>query len=149
MRKHAKDETQILIVDDDQLVRDFAVDTLQYGLNRGVITFESGFDAWQFISSQPDKVDIIIADANIPDMDGFELLKYVKKSLPDKTFIITAGDAELEETASRNCADAFISKPYDVKDLFAVIKKVVKTSNSPPEAKIKVFRENRPPSPSD
>ena len=71
-------DIRILIVDDDQLVRDFAVHTIEYGTDRLVTTLDSGFKAWEFIQSQPENVDIIIADANIPDMDGLELLYWVK-----------------------------------------------------------------------
>ncbi len=67
-------QTQIIVVDDDQLVRDFAVHTIEYGINRQVATFDTGFNAWQFLLNRPDEADIIIADANIPDMDGVELL---------------------------------------------------------------------------
>lgn len=143
--QNSKSTAQLLIVDDDQLVRDFAVHTLEYGMNRRILTFESGFDAWQFIHQHPDKVDIIIADANLPDMDGFELLKHVKSALQDKFFIITASDAELEETACENNADAFITKPYDVTDLFTLIRKINNTVKNASEGKIAVFRENRSP----
>ncbi len=114
---------QILIVDDDQLVRDFAVHTIEYGTNRKVATFGSGFQAWQFIRSQPEKVDIVIADANIPDMDGLELLAQVKRAFPDMIFIITTSNPAFEKNANQLGADALLSKPYDVNDLFAIVQK--------------------------
>jgi CheY-like chemotaxis protein len=141
----AKPTVQILFVDDDQLVRDFAVHTLEFGLNRQVITFDNGFNAWQFIQQQPDKVDIIIADANLPDMDGYALLRNIKKTLPEKHVIITAGDPALEKIANQLGADGFISKPYDAKDLFAIIKKYALASNPSENSKVTVIRENRTP----
>lgn len=135
-----------MVVDDDQLVRDFAVHTLEYGLNQRVVTFESGFDAWQFIRQHPHKVDVIIADANIPDMDGFELLRFVKQSTPDKFFVITAGDPDMEDIAGQYLADAFISKPYDARDLFAVIRNYASTGAAAGANDIAVFKDYRPPS---
>ena len=116
---------QILIVDDDQLVRDFAVHTIEFGTNRKVTTFDNGFNAWQYIQDQPHLVDIIIADANIPDVDGIELLERVKKSCPQKKFIITSSNPACEKSAYQMGADAFVSKPFDVNDLFTVIQQLM------------------------
>jgi YesN/AraC family two-component response regulator len=116
-------EVQALIIDDDQLVRDFAVHAIEYGTNRKVATFGNGFQAWQFIQNKPECVDIIIADANIPDMDGLELLAEVKKAFPDKKFIITTSNPAFEKSAYQFGADAFLTKPYDANDLFTIVKK--------------------------
>jgi YesN/AraC family two-component response regulator len=133
-------ELRVLIIDDDQLVRDFAVHTIEYGTNRKVATFGNGFQAWQFIQTQPDSVDIIIADANIPDMDGLELLAEVKKAFPDKKFIITTSNPAFEKSAYQFGADAFLSKPYDVNDLFAIVQQFYGKSRA---SKITTFPNSR------
>lgn len=125
-------DINILFVDDDQLVRDFAVETIEYGTNRKVMILDSGFKAWEFIQRQPEKVDIIIADANIPDMDGLELLERVKRTHPHKRFIITSSDTSCDSDASEKGADALLTKPYDVGDLFAVVQKFI--IDAPPVA---------------
>jgi YesN/AraC family two-component response regulator len=132
-------EHQFIIVDDDQLIRDFAVHTIEYGTNRKVATFENGFQAWQFIQSQPENVDIVIADANIPDMDGLELLAEVKQAFPEKIFIITTSNPAFEKSANRLGADAFLSKPYDVNDLFAIVQTYIRNEARPRKAKIKAL----------
>lgn len=136
---NATPELQILIVDDDQLVRNFAVNTIEYGTNCKVATFGSGFQAWQFIQSRPDNVDIVIADANIPDMDGLELLAEVKQAYPEKIFIITTSNPAFEKSAHRLGADALLSKPYDVNDLFAVVQNYCNSDTAPKNNKIKAF----------
>ncbi len=128
----------ILIVDDDRLVRDFAVHTIEYGTNRKVTTLENGFSAWEYIKKKPENVDLIIADANIPDMDGLELLGQVKKAHPGKIFIITTSNPSYEDTAYRLGADAFLSKPYDVGDLFAIVQKFF-IETAPSQSKITEF----------
>lgn len=132
-------ELQVLIVDDDQLVRNFAVNTIEYGINRKVATFGSGFQAWQFIQKRPDEVDIVIADANIPDMDGLELLAEVKQAYPEKIFIITTSNPEFEKSAHQLGADAFLSKPYDVNDLFAVVQKYYNSDTASKKNKVTAF----------
>lgn len=132
-------ELQVLIVDDDQLVRNFAVNTIEYGTNCKVATFGSGFQAWQFIRSQPDQVDIVIADANIPDMDGLELLAEVKQAYPEKRFIITTSNPAFEQSAHQLGADAFLSKPYDVNDLFAVVQQYYNCGSASKKNKVTAF----------
>ncbi len=129
----------ILIVDDDQLVRDFAVHTIEYGTNRKVTTFDNGFQAWQYIKNRPKDVDIIIADANIPDIDGLELLDQVKRSHPGIKFIITTSNPTFEKTADQLGADAFLSKPYDVNDLFAIVQNFIIYSEKSPETPVMVL----------
>jgi CheY-like chemotaxis protein len=132
-------ELQVLIVDDDQLVRNFAVNTIEYGTNRKVTTFGSGFQAWQFIRNQPDKVDIVIADANIPDMDGLELLAEVKQAYPEKIFIITTSNPAFEKSAHQLGADILLSKPYDVNDLCAVVQKYYDNDTASQKTKVTAF----------
>jgi two-component system, response regulator YesN len=134
--------TKILIIDDDYLVRDFAVHTIEYGINHKVMTYDSGLQAWQFISSRHQEVDLIIADANIPDMSGLELLERVKTRFPEKVFIITSGDPETESQAKQLGAEAFISKPFDANDLFAVIKTFGTKPAPPREASVTVIEGN-------
>lgn len=126
-------EAQIIVVDDDQLVRDFAVHTIEYGINRQVVTFDTGFNAWQFLQNRPEDADIIIADANIPDMDGMELLKKVKKLYPDKKFVLTTSNPDFEDIAHQMGADAFLTKPYDVSDLFTIVQQFFGTPASDPK----------------
>lgn len=120
-----------MIVDDDQLVRDFAVHTIEYGTNRKVATFDNGFSAWEFLQTQPQEADIIIADANIPDVDGLELLDRIKKNYPQKQFVITSGNPDLADIANKKGADAFLSKPYDARDLFTIVEQLCVRPASP------------------
>lgn len=121
----------VIVIDDDQLVRSFAVHTIEYGTNRKVATFDSGFNAWQFIQNKPGEVDIIIADANIPDMDGMQLLSQVKSKHPEKKFILTTSNPDIEKAAYQLGADAFLLKPYDIDDLFILIRQFL-SNDAPP-----------------
>ena len=118
-------DRQILIIDDDQFVRDFAVNTIEFGTNSKVTTFESGFRAWQYIQNHPNGITIVIADANIPDMSGLEVLEQLKKHRPDTTFIITSSNPDHENAAYHMGADAFVSKPFDVNDLLTVMQELI------------------------
>ena len=113
----------VLLVDDDQLVRDFTAHTIEYGTNRSVETFESGFFAWRYLEQRHESIDLVIADANIPDMDGLELLKKIKERFPGKAVIIMGAEPDMEKKAQQMGADAFISKPFNAEDLFVVARR--------------------------
>jgi DNA-binding NtrC family response regulator len=140
---HPPSKPQVLIIDDDQLVRDFAVHTIEYGINHKVMTYESGFQAWEFIHTHPHQVDIVIADANIPDMNGLELLERVKKHHPQKKFILLAGDPRIEGEAKQLGADAFISKPFAAGVLFAVVEKFGSKPAPPTDATVTAIESKR------
>jgi CheY-like chemotaxis protein len=119
------DNARILVVDDDKVLREFAVHAIEFGTNRQVTTFESGFLAWQFVLEQSSLVDVVLADANIPDMNGLELLERIKNKFPKMIFILTSSTFDYEKSACQMGADAFIAKPFDIEDLFTVIDRFI------------------------
>lgn len=131
----ALNQRQILLIEDDYFVRDFAVNAIEFGTNRKVTTFESGFRAWQYIQKNPTEIMIIIADANIPDMSGLEVLEQTKQHHPNKTFIITSSNPDHEEAALHMGADAFVSKPFDVNDLMTIIEELILTPAPPTDVR--------------
>jgi CheY-like chemotaxis protein len=115
---------QIAVVEDDLLVRDFVVDTLEFSINRKIHTFDSGFAAWQYVrSSNP--VHIVFADIHVPDMNGLELAERIKADLPEIICILASSDPADEPLAKTAGADAFLLKPYGVSDLFALVQTFV------------------------
>jgi two-component system KDP operon response regulator KdpE len=115
---------QIVVVEDDPLVRDFVVDTLEFSVNRKIHTFDNGFAAWQYIqTSHP--IHILFSDIHVPDMDGLELTARIKAAHPEIICIVASGNPADEWRASEAGADAFVLKPYGVNDLFALVQTFV------------------------
>ena len=115
---------QIAVVEDDQLVRDFVVDALEFSTNRKIFTFDSGFAAWQHIQSAR-TIHIVFADVHVPDMDGLELTARIKAARPDVICILASGNPSDEHAAMDAGADAFLLKPYGINDLFALVQTFV------------------------
>ena len=118
-------------MDDDQLTRDFAVDVLAYSVNREVMSFNNGVEAWDYIRN-PESADIILSDVDMPEMDGLELLKRVKKNYPQKICILMSSKPDHESAARQFGADAFIAKPFDINDLFEIVQAFVVEVNWKP-----------------
>ena len=112
------------MVDKDKLVRDFTVDVLEFCVNREVLAFDNGSDAWDFIQT-PDNAHVIIFDAEIPSMSGFDLLKNIKETFPDKVCIIMSHRYQNEKAAKELGADAFLAKPFYIDELFELVQRYV------------------------
>ncbi|RLB95904.1 MAG: hypothetical protein DRH90_25075 [Deltaproteobacteria bacterium] len=115
---------KIIVVDKDKLVRDFTVDVLEFCVNREVLAFDNGSDAWDFIQT-PDNAHVIIFDAEIPSMSGFDLLKNIKETFPDKVCIIMSHRYQNEKAAKELGADAFLAKPFYIDELFELVQRYV------------------------
>ena len=132
----------IVVIDDDRFVRDLTMDTIEYGVNRKVTAFESGLKAWQYISDHPKDVNVIIADANIPDMDGLELLSELKSAHPEIAVILTTSNPLFEQKACALGADAFLLKPFCIDDLFVLVKQFILDEKDKEAEKIRLFPNN-------
>lgn len=116
----------IMTVDDSSTVRQMVAFTLQ---NEGydVIAAEDGADALKKANGA--KIDMVITDLNMPNMDGIELIRALRQS-PDHKFIpIVMLTSESQEGKKKEGKDAgatgWIVKPFKPEQLVAVVKKVL------------------------
>ena len=102
----------VLIVDDSRTSRRVLRDILEragYKIVGEAVNGREGFDS--YVKLQP---DIVTMDITMPEMDGIESLKLIKKSFPDaKVVMITAaGQKEKMMEALKLGAAEFVSKPF-------------------------------------
>lgn len=111
-------KTQILIADDDELVRN-AVEKILGMFDYRVTAVDSGRAVLQTVS---DDFDVIILDINMPDMDGFETLEGLNKMKSDipVLFLTGAGSMDYAIKAINLGAYDFMTKPIDDIELFHV-----------------------------
>lgn len=119
---------KIAVIDEDVIIRDFVVSTLMYSVNRDVIPFDNGFDAWVHFE-ETGFPDIIFADVNLEEIDGLTLLKKVK-AISAKTIVVMISDKPENEIPVRELgADAFLAKPFGVNALFDLVQQFVVEEN--------------------
>lgn len=116
--------TSILIVDDEQEIRDSLSEVLT---DEDYLTYtaENGQVALEMLNDQ--HYDIIISDIKMPKLDGVTLLKKVKEQAPD-TFVIlitSYGSTETAIEAMRHGAIDYVLKPLDFDELILRIKNIV------------------------
>ncbi len=107
----------VLIADDSSTVRKFVSFSLgAQGVE--VITAVDGMDALEKASRIP-KLDLIIVDLKMPNMDGYEFIENIRKSdVHSKVPVIILSSESGEESRKRGKeagADAYVDKPFDAK----------------------------------
>ena len=116
----SKEEIKILLVDDEKQF----VDTPAERLAMRGFSARVAYDGPQALKAVEEPTDVIVLDLRMPGMDGFEVLRSVKKSNPQVQVIILTGhggDAE-EQTAYRMGAYNFLKKPMDIDELLNSIR---------------------------
>ena len=88
-----------------------------------VHTAENGEEALNFISKE--KVDLVTLDLNMPGLPGIDVLQKIKKLKPDIDIMIITGYGTMDNAreAIGFGAGDFISKPFNVADVIAIVSK--------------------------
>jgi DNA-binding response OmpR family regulator len=123
----------ILVCDDDAGVRELLTLTLE--LDHEVTAVADGSQALERLQALGGGVDVILLDVMMPDLDGFETLRRIRRSAVTAEIPVIMLTAKVGEgdylRGYESGADAYLSKPFDPADLDAAIHTV--TSRSPEE----------------
>ncbi|MET0943143.1 MAG: cell cycle histidine kinase CckA [Mesorhizobium sp.] len=116
----------VLLVEDEDAVRMGGVRAL---ISRGYTVHEasSGVEALEIFDELGGKVDIVVSDVVMPEMDGPTLLGELRKRQPDIKFVFVSGYAE--DAFAKNLPEdahfGFLPKPFSLKQLATVVKDVL------------------------
>jgi two-component system chemotaxis response regulator CheY len=109
----------VLIVEDSSTIRSLIISTLDAADDFTFTESASGFEALKILPRQ--KFDLIITDINMPDINGLELVSFIKsnelyKDIP--LFIISTEKSEQDVKKGLALgADEYIVKPFKPEDL--------------------------------
>lgn len=113
---------EILLVDDDRMLRQLGVTILKHiGCHASIA--EDGRQALDQINDHPDQFDLVITDINMPEMNGKELIKELHLHWPHLPIIVCSGDPEesVFDEGERPYGTLFISKPYTIAEMTETI----------------------------
>ena len=102
----------VLVVDDNETNRRLVADWLsRWGM--WPILAESGAAAVKILESVVDPIPLVLTDVHMPEMDGFELVQYIKHHMKSATIImLTSGSYPGDVARSRELgAEAYLLKP--------------------------------------
>jgi CheY-like chemotaxis protein len=126
VRGDSPDALTIMVVDDDQLVLRGARRLLQPQGYR-VLPMPGGAEAIKTYEERGHEVDLVLLDLVMPDKDGLEVLKALKKLNPNVEVVIASGYPmdNLDQEAQRLGVRAVVTKPYTAADLNEVLQSVL------------------------
>lgn len=119
---------RILIVDDDDVVRDSLYDFLEYH-GFAVAAVASARQALDVLNH--DVFDLILSDLVMPQMDGISLTRAIRESGKDVPVLVMTGFASIEYAVESMKAGAtdFITKPLKFDHVLLVIQRTLESSN--------------------
>ena len=128
-----KDKPSILVVDDDPNISRLE----QLNLEKEGYEVRTAFDGDAAIDAfRKLPPDLILLDVMLPGMDGYEVLKAVRKSGSIPVIIVTARGETFDKVLCLELgADDYIVKPFDGKELTARVKAVLRRSRGGEEEK--------------
>ena len=113
----------ILFVCDNQEELDAFNDEFD-GMFQTILTAHDGTEAVKLLLRNP--VDLVISDTDMPEMNGFELCRKIKGTLEIShipvILLTSRTDTRNKNLGYKMGADAFIPKPYDTKQMYAIIR---------------------------
>jgi two-component system, NtrC family, response regulator AtoC len=118
------DRLHILLVDDDERLRNAAAKVLAAGGHR-VLSAAAGHEALETLKRET--VALVVSDLRLPDLDGIALLKQARELQPEVEVVMITGHGSIEQAveAMRLGAYDFIQKPLDSAALLKTVAKAL------------------------
>jgi DNA-binding response OmpR family regulator len=128
----AADRSQILVVDDDESIREVVQLVLERG-GMAVRTAEDGRAALKILFGG--SVDAVLLDVDMPGLDGWQTLERIREVADVPVCMLTSEDAELAKVrALRGGADDYVVKPFGPQELLARVEALVRRGRGRGEA---------------
>ncbi|MBD3219560.1 MAG: response regulator [candidate division Zixibacteria bacterium] len=131
---------RILIVDDDENLLRLLSETLE-AIGYTAISATDGLRAIQMVKSE--KVDLVIADISMPEMDGLQLLQQIKEYNQDLPVLLITGVNmnNIKDRVYQYGADAFLDKPFRISRIEQLLDRLLTQKGN--RAKVLVVDDNK------
>ncbi len=130
--------TKILVVDDDPHIRE----VIGYALEQAGMSVALASDGSKGIARfVVEPADLIVLDVGMPDMDGLEMCRRIRKSSDVPILFLSARDEEIDRIVGLELGgDDYVTKPFSPRELVARIRAILKrTERAPAELRAEVL----------
>ena len=115
---------RVLIVDDEKTIRRFLKATLR---SQGYQIFEATDGSEALEASVTSHPDAIILDLGLPDMDGTEVIRKIRKRSKTPIIILSVRDDESDKIEALDAgADDYLTKPFNAGEMIARLRAVMR-----------------------
>ncbi len=117
---------KVLVVDDEPVAREVAQATLE-SAGFEVLLAANGLDALEVVRRQGEKIAAVLLDLSMPQLDGAETSREMRRLCPEIRIILCTGYSEqtADELVAGRDVSGFLHKPYSPSSLIDVLREVV------------------------
>ena len=122
--------SKILVIDDERTILDSIKFVLELD-NNEVITFSGSEEGLDYFKKNFSQIDVVLTDMKMPILSGMEILREIKKVMPEMGVIILTGHGDLENAiqAMKEGAFEYLRKPVTADNLTIAINNAVNKKN--------------------
>ncbi|WP_439385622.1 response regulator transcription factor [Amycolatopsis lexingtonensis] len=128
---------RLLVVDDEPTVRELLSAALRFAGFR-VTSAATAREAVAAATAEPP--DLVLLDVMLPDLDGFEVVRRLREQhRPVPVLFLTARDGQADKVTGLSLgADDYVTKPFDLAELIARIRAILRRTAGHPAAMLTV-----------
>ena len=126
-QREKRASARILLVDDDEEVRNIAAATIEE-LGYEVVSVASGQAALQILGEE--RFDLLMTDIAMPGMTGVDLARRVRQIDPDLPILFSSGYADVQTFGENLSDEVVLKKPFRISDVATRIDAVLDASRS-------------------
>lgn len=135
MMEHAEGNgmgKRVLVVDDEKLI----VKGIRFSLEQDGMTVDAAFDGEEALMMAKDNsYDIILLDVMLPKLDGFEVCQQIREFSDVPIVMLTAKGEDMDKILGLEYgADDYITKPFNILEVKARIKTIMRRANKKEES---------------
>jgi two-component system OmpR family response regulator len=122
----------ILVVDDDPHIRD----VIRFAFEKAGMTVAIAHDGKQALHRFDGTVhDLVVLDIGMPEMDGLEVCRQIRKSADTPILFLSARDEEIDRVLGLEIGgDDYVTKPFSPRELVARVNAILRRTQASPTA---------------
>ncbi len=119
----------ILVAEDEMLVRETLTRSLRLRYGK-IYSTSSGIEALEVIKANPNEIQVVVSDVNMPGLDGIELAQQINSEFSNIKVILNTAYISDEKllSAIQYGVSSFLVKPYEPNDVYKEIEKALASS---------------------
>ena len=118
---------KILVVEDSASMRSYVTTIIEGDADLEIVEASTGFEALKTLPHH--KFDAIVTDINMPDINGLELVSFLKnhpvyKAIPIMIISTESADGDRQRAAALG-AEAYVCKPFEASELMEKLRRLL------------------------
>jgi DNA-binding response OmpR family regulator len=116
---------RVLVVEDEPFIRILIVETLE-GEGFEILEAASGTEACALIDN-PDQIDLIVTDLNLPEANGVEVAKHARRQKPTVPVLYVTARSDLLDQLAAPRPYSYLPKPFTMRELTHAVDSLIKS----------------------